>query len=99
MRKLAYLILLIFVVSMSTACKDVCERAADVTENDCGIEPTDEGDGEGEDQECTGDTEASAQCVVDNKDAYCEWLDKLSAGEFDFTNAYTECLADAGVGG
>lgn len=92
MRKLVYFILLIFVVCLSTACKDVCEKAADVTENKCGIEVEGGDDDAAEDVECTGDVEAAAQCVVDNKDAYCEYLDKLSAGEFTFTNEYTDCL-------
>lgn len=94
MQKLTYLILLVFVVAMGTACKDVCEKAADVAENDCGLEPTDDGDDEAEEVECTGDTEAGAQCIVDNSDEFCEYLDKLGEGDFTFTNAYTECVGE-----
>jgi len=86
MRKLVYVILLIFVVCLGTACKDVCEKAAAVTEDDCGI-TVDGGDGEdGEEVECEGDAETFSQCVVDNSAAYCEWLEDLTT-----TNDFTEC--------
>ncbi len=91
MRKLAYFILLICIVSLSTACKDVCEKAADITENDCGIEPSGEGE-EGEDVECEGETADLAQCAVDNKDAYCDFLDDPLNNAED--NAYADCIAD-----
>lgn len=86
MRKLVYVILLSSVVCLGTACKDVCEKAADVTENDCGV-TVEDGDGEdGEEVECEGDAEAFSQCVVDNADAYCEWLDDPVATMNDFTD-------------
>ena len=81
MQKLVYVMLILFVGAMSTACSDVCEKATDVLENDCGVEiPEPSDDVEVEVAECTGDVEASAQCAVDNKDAFCESLESRIDG-------------------
>lgn len=89
MRTLAYVIAALMVAGIGTGCKNACDKAADITENDCGI-TIPEGDGDAEEVECEGDTEALAQCTVDNKDDYCDFLSKLQNGEI-VTNAYTDC--------
>jgi len=89
-------ILLVLGASFTTACgKTACDKAADITENDCGISPG-TNSGTATEVDCTGDTEALAQCAVDNKDAYCSFLDDpLGAGT---DNAYASCVADVNGG-
>ncbi len=74
--------------------KDVCQQAADVIIDDCGVEPDggDGGDG-GENAACEGQTEASAQCVLDHPDEVCAFF----ADPTDTTayENYAACVADA----
>ncbi len=90
MQKLIYVIMLVFVVAMGSACKDTCEKAAEVTEDKCGLEvDTEDPDDDDEEVECSGDAEAFSTCVIENADAYCEWLDDVTT-----SNDFSECIAE-----
>ena len=78
--------LLVGVVSMQTACRDVCEKRYRVIDRECGFEPAKLD----EEPACEGEVEALAQCVVDHPEAFCDYLEDLQ-----LDNAYTGCARRA----
>lgn len=69
--------------------KDVCEQAADIITDDCGIEG-EGGGGDGESAACEGAAEAAAQCIVDYPEETCAFFEDPVANA---DNAYAQCAA------
>lgn len=69
---------------------DVCDDAADLLVDECGL-PEPSGDAEeGEEAACEGEAEAAAQCAVDNSAAFCETVTDPTNVSAD--NAYLQCI-------
>lgn len=72
--------------------KDVCEQAGDVLTQDCNLES--QGGSGGQAAACEGEAAAGAQCIVDNPDEACAFLEAIAADPTMLPdNSYSQCLA------
>lgn len=72
--------------------KSVCDEAADIIIDDCGVEPDGGDGGDGGDAACEGDAEASAQCVVDYPSEVCAFFaDPTDTAAYE---NYANCVAE-----
>ena len=82
----------------AVGCGDVCDKAQKVTEGCDWYTETEGSDtaGTADEVECSGDTEAAAQCIVDNADAYCEYFGNVlddPMGDYSDNEYYKNCIA------
>jgi hypothetical protein len=96
MRKMILFAAFAGIAGLATACGgDDCEKASDrITAKfeECGVPTDDDGDGDGEDAECTDEAAAQLECFADCAEAAdCAAFDGSDA---DAALDYAGCLAD-----
>lgn len=74
LRKLWLAMLIVGVAMVAVGCGDVCEDAGNVVKDCLDLKDDGNSDDDSEDAECTGTDKDTAQCIVDNEDAYCTYL-------------------------
>ena len=84
---------LLFFVATTAACGDVCDKQQKIIEADCNIDLP-ETENTGENVICDGEAARAARCAKKHTDDYCEWLSEFMTQNYDFSNAYTECVEE-----
>ena len=88
----ALILLIAFGLSFTGCAGTPCEQVADLTVDECGVEPAEgEGEDEGEEVACEGEELTAAECALDNPDAFCKIFEDPTSEEVE---PYTSCIAE-----